>query len=117
VNSKWMLNIVVDFVEVTWADMSANVNLNINPNCVEVEVARGAVDVRRNIELVLDASRYGVGEVDMSGSGDYAMSLNEELSDCGVSKNNSVGVGCCPTDSLYPSKVRTGRVGRIRSTG
>jgi hypothetical protein len=26
--------------------------------------------VRRNIELVLDASRYGVGEVDMSGGGD-----------------------------------------------
>ena len=65
-----MLNIVVDFVEVTWVDMSANVNLNINPKCVEVEVARGAVVVRRNIELVLDASRYGVGKVDMSGGGD-----------------------------------------------
>jgi hypothetical protein len=65
-----MVNIVVDFVEVTRTDMSANVNSNINSNCVKVEVARGAVDVRRNIEPVPDPSLYSIGEVDMSGSGD-----------------------------------------------
>ena len=107
-----MLNIVVDFVEVTWA-YAHECKFEYKPQLCGGRSCSGAVDVRRNIELVLDASRYGVGEVDMSGSGDYAMSLNEELSDCGVSKNNSIGVGCCPTDSLYPSKVQTGRMGHI----
>jgi len=60
----------VDFAEVTWTDMSANVNSNINSICVKVEVARGAVDVRRNIERDLDPSLYSIGGVDMSGSGD-----------------------------------------------
>ena len=70
VNSEWMLNIVVDFVEVTWADMSANVYLNINANRAKAEVARDAVDVRRNIEPVSDSRLYSVGKVDMSGSRD-----------------------------------------------
>jgi hypothetical protein len=64
------VNVVVDFVEVARSDVSANVISNVNSNCVKVEVARGAMDVKRNVELVLDASVYGVGEVNMSGSGD-----------------------------------------------
>jgi hypothetical protein len=101
------MNVVVDSTEVALSGVSANVNSNVDSNCVMAKVAQGAVDRKGNVEQVLDASVYGVGEVDMSGSGDCAMSLNEELSDCGVSKNTSVGAGCCPTDSLYPSRVRT----------
>ena len=111
------MNIVADSAEVALSGVSVNVNLNVDSNRVMAKVAQGAVDGEGNVEQVLDASVYGVGEVDMSGSGDYTMSLNEELYDCGVSKNNSVGAGCCPTDSLYPSRVQTGRTGRIRSTG
>jgi hypothetical protein len=88
--------------------VNANVNLNVDSNRVRAQVVRGAVDVMRNIELVLDANVYGVGEVDVSGSGDYAMSPNEGLSGSGVCKNTCVGAGCCPTDSLCPSGVRTG---------
>ena len=69
-NSKWMVNIVVDFVEVTQTDMRTNVNLNINSNCVKVKVAWSAMDVRWDIELVLDLSLYNIGKVDMSRSGD-----------------------------------------------
>jgi hypothetical protein len=105
---------VADSAEVALSDVSANVNSNVNSNCVMAKVARGAVDGKGNVEQVLDASVYGVGEVDMSGSGDYAMSPNEEQSGCGVSKKNSVGAECCPTDSLYPSRVRTGRAGHVR---
>jgi hypothetical protein len=65
-----MVNVVVDFVEVARSDVGANVISNVNPNCLKVEVARVAMDVKRNVELVLDASVYGVGEVNMSGSGD-----------------------------------------------
>jgi hypothetical protein len=111
-----MVGVVADFVEVTPCDVSANINLNINSNWVRAEVAQGAVGEKRGVELVLDASVHGVGEVDMSRSGDFAMNLSEELSGCGVSKN-CVGAGCCPTDSLCPSGVRTGRAGRVRSAG
>ena len=109
------MNVVADSAEAL-SGVSANVNSNVDSNRVMAKVAQGAVDGEGNVEQVLDASVYGVGEVDMSGSGDYTMSLNEELYDCGVSKNNSVSAGCCPMDSLYPSRVQTGRAGRIRST-
>ena len=56
----------MDFTRVVQTDMSANVN----SNCVRVEVAQVAMDVKRGVELVQDASAYGVGEVDMSGGGD-----------------------------------------------
>ena len=117
VDSKQTMNVVVDSAKVALSDVSVNVNSNVNSNCVMAKVAQSAVDGKGNVEQVLDASVYGVGKVDMSGSGDYTMSLNEELSDCGVSKNNSVSAGCCPTDSLYPNRVQTGRVGHIRSMG
>jgi hypothetical protein len=61
-----MVNVVVDFVEVTWAGVGAN----INSNCVMAEVAWGAMDVKWSVALILDASVYGVFEVEMSGSGD-----------------------------------------------
>jgi hypothetical protein len=64
-----MVNVVVDFVlEVVQDDVSANVISNVNSNCVKAEVARG-MDVEWNVELVLDASVYGVGEGNMSGGG------------------------------------------------
>jgi hypothetical protein len=56
VNSKWMVNIVVDFIEVARSDVSMNINLNINSNHMKAKVARGAVDAKQNVGLVLDAS-------------------------------------------------------------
>ena len=96
-----------------WSDVSANMSSSINSNHVRAKVAQSAMDAKQNVELVLDASVYGVGEVDMSGSGDYAMSPNEELSGSRVSRNNCVGAGYCPTDSLCMSGVRIGCAGRV----
>ena len=65
-----MVNVVVDFVlEVVQDDVSANVISNVNSNCVKAKVAWGTMDVEWNVELVLDASVYGVGEGNMSGGG------------------------------------------------
>ena len=64
------MDVGADSAEVAPSDVSANVNLNANSNCVMAKVARGAVDAKRNVEPVLHASVYGVGEVGMSGSGD-----------------------------------------------
>ena len=112
-NLKWIVNIVVDFVEVTQTDMSTNVNSNINSDCMKVEVAWGAVDVRRNIESVLDLRLYSIGEVDMSGSGNssYYPLRPTELSSCGVS---CVGAGCCPRDFLFLSGERIDRAGHVQ---
>jgi hypothetical protein len=65
-----MVNIVVDFVEAVQSKVSVNVISNANSNRVKAKVARGAMDVKQNVELDLDAILYGVGEVSMSGSGD-----------------------------------------------
>ena len=111
-----MVNIVVDFIEVTRTDMSVNVNLNINANRAKAEVAWGAVDVRRNIESVSDLRLYSVGEVDMSGSGnssDYPLRPTE-LSSCGVV---CVGAGCCPRDFSFLSGERIDRAGCVQSAG
>ena len=115
-NLKWMVNIVVDFVEVTQTNMSANVNLNMNTNHAKAEVAWGAMDVRWNIELVSDPRLYSVGEVDMSGSGDssyYPLCLTE-LSSCGVS---CISAGCCPRDFLFPSGEQIDHVGCVQLAG
>ena len=110
------MDIVVDFVEVTRTDMGANVISNINSNRVKAEVAQGAVDMRRDIELVLDPRLYSVGEVDMSGSGnssDYPLRPTE-LSSCGVV---CVGTGCCPRDFSFLSGERIDCAGRVQSAG
>jgi hypothetical protein len=65
-----MVNIVVDFVEAVQSEVHVNVILNANSNHVKAEVARGAMDVKQNVELDLDAILYGVGEVSMSSSSD-----------------------------------------------
>ena len=61
----------MDFVEVTRTDMSVNVTSNINSNRVKAEVAQGAMDMKRDVERVLDLRWYSIGEVDMSGSGNF----------------------------------------------
>ena len=106
----------MDFVEVTRTDMSANVISNINSNRVKVEVAWGAVDMRWDIEPVLDQGLHSIGEVDMSGSGDYSdyPLRPTELSSCGVV---CIGTGCCPRDFSFLSGERIDRVGLVQSAG
>ena len=50
------MNIVADSAEVALSGVSANVNLNVDSNCMMAEVAQGAVDGKGNVEQVLDAS-------------------------------------------------------------
>jgi hypothetical protein len=64
-----MVNVVVDFVEAAGSDASVKVISNLNSNHAKAEVARGAMDVKQNVELVLDLSLYSIGEGVVSGSG------------------------------------------------
>ena len=116
VNSKGVVYIVVDFINMTCTNMSVNVNLNINTNHVKAEVAQGAMDVRQNIEPVLDLRLYSVGEVDMSESGnssDYPL-CPTELSSCRVVY---ISAGCCLMDFSFPSGEQTDHRGHVRWTG
>ena len=44
-NSEWVVNAAVDFVEAAQTDVSVNVISNANSSRVKVEVAQGAMDV------------------------------------------------------------------------
>jgi len=87
-----MVNVVVDFVEVARSDVSVNVILNVYSNRVKAEISRGAMDVKRNVELVPDVRVYGVDAVDKTDDDDS---------------------GGCPMGSACPNEVQGSHVGNV----